>query len=151
MPAHPLDPPGQLPDALRQHTGFLAVKAGQLAQRLFESSLSSFDLRPPHYDCLATLAQFGPLAQREIAETLGIDSARVVGYLDTLVDRALVVRDVDPDDRRRNQISLTPQGRALTAEISSAAQACQASLTASLSAREARQLRALLAKVLDLG
>lgn len=43
----------------------------------------------------------------QLRDHLGITSAGITALIDRLVDRGIVRRDVDPDDRRVNRISVT--------------------------------------------
>ena len=139
-----------LPDALSGHAGYLAVLLGQRAQREFEAAILPLDLKPSAYDFLATVDELGALSQRELADVLGIDAARVVAMTDQLEARGLVSRTVDPADRRRNQIALTRAGRALTAKVRRIADRVETELLGPLSHAERVTLRSLMRRVLGL-
>ena len=47
----------------------------------------------------------------EIAATLGIHPSTLTGILARLEERGALVREVDPDDRRRARFRLTPTGK----------------------------------------
>ena len=53
------------------------------------------------------------LSRQELAARLGLDPTIVVGLVDGLEDRGLLVRSKDPEDRRRNVLTLTRAGSAL--------------------------------------
>ena len=143
-------PEPSLPAALTGHAGYLAVLLGQRAQQLFETSIAPLDLRPAAYDFLATVAEGGPLSQRELADTLRVDAARIVAMTDDLAARGLVARSVDPDDRRRNRVALTAAGKALTTRVRRLATKVEADLLTSLTADERAALRSLLQRSLGL-
>ncbi len=140
-----------LPTALTGHAGYLGVVMGQRSQERFEVAMATLDLRPVHYDVLASLAERGPMAQRQLADLLDIDAARVVALIDELEARGLVARTVDPDDRRRNLLSLTKDGRSLTVRAARLAAAVEKDLLQALDESERVRLRALLQKALSLG
>src|SRR5690606_21562255 len=79
--------------------------------------LAEHDLRLQHFAVLMALADFGPLAQHELAERLGLNRSHRVGYLDEIQDRGLVGRRRDPADRRRQHVTLTEDGAALVAKL----------------------------------
>ena len=143
-------PEPSLPAALSGHAGYLAVLLGQRAQQLFESAIEPMDLRPSAYDFLATVAERGPLSQRELADTLRVDAARIVAMTDDLEARGLVARSVDPDDRRRNRVALTPDGRSTTTRVRRLAAKVEADLLGSLTADERATLRSLMQRSLGL-
>lgn len=146
MPSHE----HPLPQALTGHAGYLAVRLGQRAQRQFEQAILPIGLRPQTYDLLATVAEHGPLSQRDIAGTLGIEPARVVGMTDELERNGFLTRRVDPADRRRNLIALTPSGRRLVAKADRIAREVEDELLSPLTARMREDLRTAMRRVLDL-
>jgi DNA-binding MarR family transcriptional regulator len=71
----------------------------------------------------------------------------MVGLLDGLEGKGLLARQPDPADRRRNVVVLTNAGRRALKEAKAASDRAERELLADLSATEARQLRALLTRV----
>jgi DNA-binding MarR family transcriptional regulator len=65
----------------------------------------------------------GSTSAHELADSLGVSMATVTGIVDRLVDRDLVTRTEDPDDRRVRRISLAAEGVRLTEELMTAGQA----------------------------
>jgi DNA-binding MarR family transcriptional regulator len=139
--------PPALPAALAEHIGYLGVLVGHRAQREFEHAIAPLELTPALYDYLATLAEHGPQSQRALAAVLAVDPARIVAVTDQLEARGLVVRETDPDDRRRNLVRLTRRGVTLTARAARRASEVEHSLVSGLSPREAQELRRLLRTV----
>ena len=68
-----------------------------------------FGLTGPQLWALWELGRSGPCALKDLAERMKLDSSTVVGVVDRLVAKGLVVRSPDPGDRRR--ISLTPTAK----------------------------------------
>jgi len=97
---------------------------------------------------LASLEENGPLSQAELGRLLGLDRNNVNGIVVRLEADALVVREADPADRRRNVVTVTPAGRARLAELQEHADAVQGELLAGLERAERAQLVQLLDKVL---
>ena len=60
-----------LPDALTNHAGYLSVVMGQRSQDRFETAMASLDLKPIHFDFLATLSENGPTAEHSDRDELG--------------------------------------------------------------------------------
>lgn len=83
----------------------------------------------------------GPAASLgELARRTFTDPSSVSVVVTRLVERGLVTRTVDSDDRRRVLIALTPQGRAI---VRRAPRAAQARLVAVAQALPERQLASL--------
>lgn len=58
-----------------------------------------------------------------VAEVLGVSKTSVTGMLDRLESEGLLIRRIDPADRRCFVLSLTAEGHALIAELESRRQA----------------------------
>jgi DNA-binding MarR family transcriptional regulator len=72
-----------------------------------------------------------------------------VATINELADRGLVDRAPDPDDRRRNVITLTPAGRRLLHRLDRRVAQIQDELLAPLSPPERDQLAELLGRILS--
>jgi len=74
-----------------------------------------FDLTGPQLWALWELGRTGPCALKDLAERMKLDSSTVVGVLDRLVLKGLVLRSPDPQDRRRISLAPTPKGEEILA------------------------------------
>ncbi len=70
-------------------------------------------LSPEQWFIVQRLAQRSPRRQAELSEPVLGDAPNITRLIDALVDRGLVGRLPDPDDRRSWLVSLTPSGRQL--------------------------------------
>jgi DNA-binding MarR family transcriptional regulator len=107
---------------------------------------ASFDLTPSQLAALGHLDE--PLSQRELAESLHFDASNITDIVDRLEARGLVVRTVDPHDRRVRRIVRTPDGDELRRKTFEQALAT-APTVASLSASDQRTLCELLGKIAE--
>lgn len=130
-------------------TTWLLGRANARAQRLLAEGFAAFGLRPLHYRALAALDEHGELSQAELGRHLALDRKDVTVALDSLAQRGLVERTPDAGDRRRNVVALTDAGRELLPQLDHALQSVQARVLEPLTGREASQLRATLAKLVE--
>ena len=88
--------------------------------RFSKDLLSSEDLTPDQYQALLAIRAYSAdrkLSIRDLAEQLQVRHHSTVGIVDQLVSRAVVVRQVAPDDRRKILLSLTEKGEELVERL----------------------------------
>ncbi|MHB9856701.1 MarR family transcriptional regulator [Streptomyces sp. YIM S03343] len=108
-------PPGpQIRPGLRDSLPHQLRRATQawtaLSQRLAP------DLTNPQFAVLAVLSEDGSLDQSALGARAAIDRSTLTPLLDRMHARGLVIKNTDPDNRRRRVITLTPAGRRLLEE-----------------------------------
>jgi DNA-binding MarR family transcriptional regulator len=86
-----------------------------------------------------------PLGQ--LADRLSCVKSNITQLVDRLEADGFVARAIDPNDRRSRLAVLTPRGRTACAEGSRIQEQTETELFGALSADEAHQLAALIAKV----
>lgn len=104
------------PAALRRRTTYLTARLAAEVRRRCTERLAELGLGQYQHAILCCLDEFGPQIQKEAATRLGIDSGDLVGFVDDLQDAALVERQRDPGDRRRQVLTLTPHGKQVLQE-----------------------------------
>ncbi|HEY8981548.1 MAG TPA: MarR family transcriptional regulator [Streptomyces sp.] len=130
-------------------TGHLLRRANQRFVALWSGAMPG-GLTAPQLAVLALLAVEQPLDQQTIGERGGFDKS-TCGYLIDRMDRAgLVQAAVDPDNRRRKLVHLTPEGRSALDEALPVKSQVEEALTASLTPSERTELDRLLTKMLTL-
>jgi DNA-binding MarR family transcriptional regulator len=82
----------------------------RLGRRAYEGAMTPGDLRPRHLIALKLLSEQGPQSQQGLVGALRLDPGNVVGLLNELEERDLVVRRRDRADRRRHIVELSPSG-----------------------------------------
>lgn len=87
-----------------------------------------------------------PMTATEIAEAATMDAPATSVAVNDLQERGLVVREVNPTNRRCKVISLTDEGRRVVASIEGVADPAPQAFAA-LSAEELRTLASVLAKL----
>lgn len=136
-------PPSELADDL----SFLLARANALSLVAGNAALSEHGLRVRSYSVLALAAGSARPSQRELAEFLRLDPSQVVSLVDELQARGLVVRELDPADRRAKVVVATDLGRAVHADAAASARAAETALHADLSDDDRDRLTRLLRRL----
>jgi MarR family transcriptional regulator, lower aerobic nicotinate degradation pathway regulator len=137
------------PARLRGMPSWLLGRAAMHAHRLVVEGLAAAGARGYHYRLLAALEEFGPSSQAALGRRTGIDRSYVVEVVNDLSNGGLIERAQNPDDRRRNIVTITPSGVRQLRRLDGVLAGVQDELFAPLSADERAQLARLLARVMD--
>ncbi|GAA4617959.1 MarR family transcriptional regulator [Actinoallomurus liliacearum] len=135
------------PTRLKGTPSWLIGQAAMHGHRILTERFAAAGARGYHYRLLAALQEFGPASQATLGRCTAIDRSDVVAALNELAAKGLIERSPDPDDRRRNIITLTPAGADHLDHLTAALAEIQDALLAPLSAPEREQLTHLLARV----
>lgn len=95
---------------------FLEVIA--LAEPMIADLWKSHHLTLSHVQCMRTLRE-QPEVAGDLARKLNMSSASLTRVLDRLEERDFVIRTIDPSDRRRILVHLTPLGKDILSGIKS--------------------------------
>ena len=79
--------------------------------KLVNTALANYEIRLPHIEIMNVLKEGGTLHVAEIGERLRIAKARMTHLIDRLVKLEMVRRDIDTNDRRMINITLTERGK----------------------------------------
>jgi len=128
-------------------SGFLLARLGFAFKGKAIERIEREGFEGHHYSVLAILGEGARETQGTIAEALDVDPSRLVAVLDGLEERELIVRQRDPQDRRRHVVSITPAGRRQLQRLRSIAKELEAEFFAALSPEERATFHALLGKL----
>ena len=135
------------PEPLASAVGFLLSWNGQRMAHRFAEGLQPLGLRPPHFGVLSLIAARPGCSQHEIVERSMIDPSSMVRVIDELEDMGLAERRIDPDDRRRRAVHLSPAGKRTLDRARRVASATVDEVLAPLDDDEQETLRLLLRKL----
>ena len=131
--------------------GVLNERLGYFVRRLqvwvfqdFIRRLSRLDLSPAQFSVIVVVGANPGLSQARLADTLGIERARLVRLLHHLEGRGLTERRRSASDGRQHALELTRAGEKLLAEATRLAEQHEEGLKQKLGAKQHRTLLEML-------
>ncbi|MBM7056002.1 MULTISPECIES: MarR family winged helix-turn-helix transcriptional regulator [Streptomyces] len=140
---------GTPPQRLRALPSRLTNQAALAANRIVDQALAEAGVRRYHYALLAASEEYGPASQAALGRRTGIDRSDMVATVNDLAERRLVERAPDPEDRRRNTVSITAAGRQELTRLDRLLAAAQDAFLAPLGQADRRTLTDLLTRLVD--
>jgi DNA-binding MarR family transcriptional regulator len=143
--------PGRVPARVKDQPTWLISRAYARSSGLLNAGFEAHGsgLRSYHYRLLAALEEWGPSSQADLGRSTGIDRSDVTAALAELESRNLIERTVDPEHKRRNIVTLTPEGREQLRALDTVINAIQDEVLAPLTATQRRQFITLISRLLD--
>ncbi|WP_329211738.1 MarR family transcriptional regulator [Streptomyces sp. NBC_00683] len=136
------------PAHLTAKPSWLLTQVAVHAHRLASEGFGEVGARGYHYRILAALEEFGVASQAELGRRCSMDRSDVVAAINELAEQGCVERTPDPDDRRRNRVTLTAAGRQQLRRMDRALDRVQDDLLEPLSAEDRQTLAHLLTRLL---
>lgn len=151
----PAQPPrhASAPTRIRDRPTWLISRVYARSHGLLNDGFAAgaLGLRSYHYRLLAALEESGPTSQADLGRTTNVDRSDVVTVLGELERLGLAARKVDPENRRRNIVSITKAGSRQLRALDEVVDDVQERVLAPLSQNERRQLIRLLRKLAGAG
>ena len=142
-PGNPRARTAWVADSVGPHLRIAAKSARMLLERHLTQAGASFGT----WTVLAMLESAGPMIQRVLAASLGIEGPTLTRHLDRLEELSLIRRNRDGADRRYALVELTPAGRTLCQELDAIARAANDELLSGFSEEETAQLKTMLQRL----
>jgi DNA-binding MarR family transcriptional regulator len=140
----------QPPEELAGYTGFLLGYLGEKSRRNFIALLEPHGFHPREFGLMTVMAKRPGITQQELAGLARVDPSSMVALLDELEARGIAERRIDPDDRRRRAVFLTPKGEEQMRVLQREARKAAKSFLEPLDEEERAALNALLRKLAGL-
>jgi len=86
----------------------------------------------------------------EISGEMGVSSARIAAALNSLESKGLITRRIDPRDRRKILVGITPEGKALAQQQQQAVVAGTSKLLALLGEQDAQEYVRITGKLAEI-
>lgn len=126
----------------------LSILSNRVSRAIAARYAKAFDLTIPEWRIIAVLGRTPGLTAKDIAEATEMDKVAVSRAVARLTAARRVASAYDPEDARRQLLSLTREGESVHARIAPIALASEQRLLANLTARERAELDALLNRLL---
>jgi DNA-binding MarR family transcriptional regulator len=108
---------GAFEDSPTPSLALLLTQAERTVRRRLEPSLAEAGLTFDHWRIMTVLLARPGTRMSAIAAEAVLPAATLTRHMDQLVERAMVVRRIDPDDKRRVVAALSPNGEALARRL----------------------------------
>ncbi len=128
--------------SLRQSIRAIDLHSRRLAE--------SYNITSPQLICLLEIEQSQPVTVTALARQVHLSPSTVVGIVDRLVDKGFVTRDRSTSDRRKVEIRMTTQGKALVDKAPSPLQETLAEQFKALSEEDQLNIVQSLERVVDM-
>lgn len=127
--------------------GYNARRAALAVIEVFMQRMAPYDMRVVDFSVASLIAHNPGITSRQLCSTLGILPPNLVGLVNALEKRGLIVRRPHPSDGRATGLHATPEGEALMRSAESTAFDLESEVAARLTTTEHKTLIRLLQKV----
>ncbi|WP_245513952.1 MarR family winged helix-turn-helix transcriptional regulator [Antarcticimicrobium luteum] len=127
---------------------YLLAAVSERASSEFHAHARAAGLRVPEWRVLACLADEDGAMVTRLARLSLMEQSRLTRIIDQMVERGLVSRRSDPEDRRRVRVFLTGMGRDLAHELIVDARAHEARILDALGGEDAERIKPILETLL---
>jgi len=127
--------------------GYNARRAALAVIEVFLERMAVYDLRPVDFSVLSLITHNPGITSRQLCTALGILPPNLVGMINALERRELIMRRPHPRDGRAMGLHLTQTGQKLIRDAERTASSLESEVAGRLSAAEAKTLIRLLKKI----
>ncbi|HET6827908.1 MAG TPA: MarR family transcriptional regulator [Ramlibacter sp.] len=127
--------------------GYNARRASLAVIEVFLQRMAPYGLKPVDFSVLSLVAHNPGITSRQLCSALGILPPNLVGMVNALEKRELIVRKPHPRDGRAMGLHLTAAGQKLVRDAEKTAAQLESDVAARLTPAEQRTLLRLLKKV----
>lgn len=122
----------------------------QYAERYSKQLSGAHHITASQLVCLRSIVEKGPITAVTLSHEVQLTPSTLVGILDRLEEKQLIVRERDQSDRRRVYCRATEQGRQQAQQVPSALQSNLAAMLATLPDSEQVELVSALERIVSL-
>lgn len=134
---------------MKRFMGYCLMKVAHRFRSSMDEKLTKLGLVAPQVAVMTLLKEVGPLTQIEIGQSLMIDKATMVRFLDGLEKGQYVTRESHHTDRRAKILKITKVGEKILDQVREIRQEVEDQVLEPLTVSERKTLRELIAKVVS--
>ncbi|ASG23204.1 MarR family winged helix-turn-helix transcriptional regulator [Nitrospirillum viridazoti] len=140
-------PPGDTPSDLHAHLGYWLRMVSNAVSQSFARAVEARGVTVAEWVLLRVLYDVERLAPSVLAERMGMTKGAISKLADRLVEKGLVRREANLEDRRGQTLALEPAARSLVPLLAELADRNDAAFFNGLLPNERAQLKGLLHKI----
>jgi len=125
----------------------MSITSNKISSLIAGSYRDKFALSITDWRIMAILGEYPGSSADSVCQRAQMEKSIVSRAVSKLLQRKLIVRDIDPDDRRRSQLTLTGTGESVYADVVPLSYAYEEELQACFDDVECEQFNRLLDKL----
>jgi MarR family transcriptional regulator, lower aerobic nicotinate degradation pathway regulator len=138
-----------LENVIYSKPGFLVRRMQQIGVSIFLEETKEFDITPLQYGVLAAVRATPGIDQIGVSNKVGLDRTTIVGIVDRLERKELLLRRADPADRRVRQLFLSSAGQQRLLDMRGATERVQKRLLEPLDEKERVRFTSYMKRIID--
>lgn len=96
---------------------FLVSKTAKNLAEILNSQLIKHGVTHSQWIAMYYIDKYGNISQKDLAELMGVKEPTITGLIEKTERLGYVVRNLDQEDKRRKQLSMTERGKRINAEL----------------------------------
>ena len=134
---------------MKEYPGRMISILYRKSQIYFCQALKEHNLTTAEYPVLLHLEQAEGKTQEEVSSELSIDKSAITRAVQSLVDKGLVERIKDQQDKRCNRIYLTQKGKSSVFQVKQAVEDWNRIMTKHMTKNQIEEVMGLLSQMVD--
>jgi MarR family transcriptional regulator, lower aerobic nicotinate degradation pathway regulator len=135
------------PSDLQAHLGYWLRSVSNAVSQSFARKVGAEGVTVAEWVFLRMLYEVEQIAPTALADRMGLTKGAVSKLADRLVEKGLVRRDANTEDKRAQSLALKPEGRSLVPRLAALADQNDAVFFHALDQNERQELQRLLRKI----
>jgi len=137
------------PATLDAHLGYWLRMVSNAVSQSFARKVEREGVTVAEWVFLRALYDAGHVATSRLAEAMAMTKGAISKLADRLLEKSLIERRANPDDKRAHTLAVNHQGRALVPRLAALADENDEEFFGSLASDERRRLARLLRKIVE--